>query len=466
MPDTQLPFEFVETEKQVGRPTVFSELGQTGLAHHGGIIFEEFLGDVKGARGRKIYNEMRHNDPIVGAVVLAIKNLVRQVDWKIEPASDDPKDVEIAEFVESCMTDMATPWKRLISEILSMLVFGWSLFEVTYKRRRGDIFNVKRGGSKFDDNRIGWKDLSIRSQDSLDRWEFDDNGKLKGFFQRPAPDFREIFIPERKFLLFRTTTEKNNPEGESILRKAYRPWYFKKRIEEIEGIGLERDLAGLPLARVPPKLLSKDAGPDEKKTLDAVKKMVKDVRNDQQAGLVLPAMYDENSNLLFDFELLSTRGRRNFDTDSIITRYNRMIAMSALADFIVLGHENVGSFALASSKTKVFSVAVNSYMDEIAEVFNQDALPALIELNGFDIERLPKMTHGDIETIDLEALAVMITAMSKTPLDMTGSKFRTYLEEQLGTETGAIEESEIEEVPPQLMPAEVMEDDEEDEDDS
>lgn len=33
-----------------------------------------------------------------------------------------------------------------------------------------------------------------------------------------------------------------DPEGKSILRNAYRSWYFKKRIQEIEGIGIEATL--------------------------------------------------------------------------------------------------------------------------------------------------------------------------------------------------------------------------------
>ena len=62
--------------------------------------------------------------------------------------------------------------------------------------------------------------------------------------QLAPPSYKQVVIPMEKCLLFRTQTHKNNPEGRSILRNAYRSWYFKKRIEEIEGVGIERDLAG------------------------------------------------------------------------------------------------------------------------------------------------------------------------------------------------------------------------------
>jgi hypothetical protein len=36
-----------------------------------------------------------------------------------------------------------------------------------------------------------------------------------------------------------------------MLRTAYRPWFMKKRLEEFESIGIERDLAGLPIMWLP-----------------------------------------------------------------------------------------------------------------------------------------------------------------------------------------------------------------------
>lgn len=407
----------------------FNEIGLSGLKVSGGLIIEEFLTALRGEKYIKVYKEMHDNDPIVGAVILVIKNLIRQAEWFIEPASDSNVDKEIADFVTSCMEDMEQSWKQFISEVLSMVIYGWSYFEIVYKRRKKNLFDPIFG-SKFDDRRIGWRNLAVRSQDSFWRWELDDNDRLVGLTQQAFNDMKERTIPLSKSLHFRTTTHKNNPQGESILRKAYRPWFFKKRIEEIEGIGIERDLAGLPVAWVPPELLKSDATAEQKATLAAIEELVKNVRNDEQAGLVLPLVYDERGNKLFEFELMSSKGRRNFDTDKIIMRYNRTIAMSALADFIILGHDNVGSFALASSKTKVFSVAVGSYMDEISEVFNRRAIPQLLEINGIRPDALPKLAHSDIETIDLDDLAKYVMALGGQQgigMDLSGQQIGRFL---------------------------------------
>jgi hypothetical protein len=103
--------------------------------------------------------------------------------------------------------------------------------------------------SKYTDGKIGWRKMPIRSQETLQRWVFDESGGNMGMVQLAPPKYETTFLPIEKCLLFRSTTIKNNPEGRSFLRNAYRPWFYKKRLEEIEGIGIERDLAGLPVAQ-------------------------------------------------------------------------------------------------------------------------------------------------------------------------------------------------------------------------
>ncbi len=89
---------------------------------------------------------------------------------------------------------------------------------------------------------------------------------------------------------FVTTPLKNSPEGRSILRNAYTSYYRKEKIEEIEAIGIERDLAGLPIKWVPPEIHQASATPDPKATLTAIQKMVRDTAfNEQAGGLRLPA---------------------------------------------------------------------------------------------------------------------------------------------------------------------------------
>ena len=172
------------------------EIGRIGQRRYGGTIYEEFLHELRGTRGIEVYREMSENDDVVGAILFAIEMLVRQCDWNVEPGGDTAKDKEAAEFVESCMHDMQDTWTDTISEILSFLTYGWSFHEIVYKRRMGNTKNPTTK-SKYTDGLIGWKKLPIRAQETLYRWEYDNEDNLLGMTQMPPPDFGTYTIPMR-----------------------------------------------------------------------------------------------------------------------------------------------------------------------------------------------------------------------------------------------------------------------------
>lgn len=381
------------------------EIGRIGQRRFGGIVYEEFLPELRGSRGVEIYREMSENDDVVGAILYAVEMLVRQTKWNVEPGGSTAKDKEAAEFVESCMDDMQNTWVDTISEILSFLAYGWSYHEIVYKRRMGNTADT-RTRSKYSDGLIGWAKLPIRAQETLYQWEYDENDNLTGMTQMPPPDYGLLTIPLSKALLFRTKSRKDNPEGRSILRNAYRSWHFKRRIQEIEGIGIERDLAGLPVMYAPEGMDIWGDDDNTKKILVRLEEMVRGVRRDEMEGLVLP--YG------FEMKLLSSGGTRQFDTNAIIDRYDTRIAMTVLADFIFLGHQQNGSWALSSDKTELFAMACGAYLDIIAETFNSQGIPSLIDINGDHFKGItgyPTLTHGDIEDADIQKVSTYIKDM-------------------------------------------------------
>lgn len=400
------------------------EIGRIGQKRFGGTFYEEFLRDLRGKKGIETYREMAENDDTIGAILFAIEMLIRQASWTVEPAGDTPKDKEAAEFVEQCMHDMQDTWTDTISEILSFLTYGWSFHEIVYKRRMGKTSNPKTR-SKYNDGLIGWRKLPIRAQETLYQWEYDDQDNLIAMTQLPPPDYGLITIPIEKAMLFRTKSRKGNPEGRSILRNAYRSWYFKRRIQEYEGIGIERDLAGLPVFTAPEDTpIWDDTDPDMVKLRTGMEDMARKVRVDELAGIVKPSG--------FEFELLSSGGNKQFDTNAIIQRYDTGMAMTVLADFIFLGHQQVGSFALSSDKTELFAMAIGAYLDIICETFNSQGIPSLIDINGSHFEGItdyPKLAHGDIENVDIQKMGTYIKDMAGVGILVPDDALEDYVRE-------------------------------------
>lgn len=403
-------------------------IGQNRYGIHGksSLFMEEFLPELQGINGIRVYTEMANNDATVGAELFAIENLMRHADFTIEPGGETAKDEEAAKFVESCMNDMEETWAEFLSECLSFITYGWSYHEICYKRRIGKTSTIHR--SKYSDGLIGWRKLPIRAQDTLFGWEYKDGtDDLIGMTQYAMPDNVMATIPIEKALHFKTRSRKRNPEGTSILRTAYRAWYFKKRIEEIEGYGMERDLAGFPVITGPEDIDIWNTEDDEMlAAYSRALSIVSNIRRDALEGLVLPAGWK--------LELLASSGKRQFDTNAIIDRWDKRIATAVLADFVMLGQQQVGSFALADSKTKIFALSIASYLDIICEVFNNQAIPRLIDMNEAHfkgITEYPRMKHGDIDEQDIaqfaNAIATLVGAGALVPDEEMEKEIRRVL---------------------------------------
>jgi hypothetical protein len=395
--------------------TELGEIGSTGLVQYGGEVREDFLRQLQGKRGLATYREMADNHPVIGAILYAVEMLVRGVDWTVSPSDpNDQRAVDEATFVSTCMTDMSHSWPDTLSSVLSMLTYGYCYTEVVYKRRLGPDMKDASERSKHVDGRYGWRKWPIRDQSTITRWKFDEHGGIDGAWQMDTvADTGEVFLPIERCLLFRTSTKRNNPQGRSILRNAFVPWYFQKRIQEIEAIGIERDLAGLPVALVPPHLLSDNATAQETAALTAIKQIVRNVRRDEQEGIVFPLAYDpDTKQLAYDLKLLSTGGRRQFDTSAIISRYDGRIAMTTLADFILLGHDKVGTQALSVSKIQLFADALETWVAGIADVINTHAIPRLMRLNGVDSSLFPSLDYSTPRQVDIGVIADYVSKLA------------------------------------------------------
>ena len=396
------PVQFAERGRGL-----FAPLGDTGLARWGGAI------DEPGRRlvGARWYREVRAmlDTPVIKGMLFAIEMLIRRAEWQMVPADDAGAEAqETADFVESCRFDMRDPWEDTLAEILGFLPYGFSLHEIVLKRRLGDDGTP---GSMADDGLIGWDEWSPRPQDTLSEWVFDERGHVVAFVQQAPNLARSATIPLSRCLHFRSGGYRGSPEGDSVLRAAHIDWDAINKLQLIEAIGIERDLAGLPVALVPPRYLRADATPEERALRDAVRKIVTGVRNNDQAGVIFPLEHDDKGHPTFEFKLLSTGGARQFDTGAVITRRATHMTMALLSDFLMVGHGKTGSYALSQDKTRLFTTAISAWLDVIANVINDQAIKPLLRINGIDGRLAPTLRPGPLDDADLKAASEFFKAL-------------------------------------------------------
>ena len=381
-------------------------LGSSGLKHSQGRVMEEFLLKLQGLKGVVFFTEMSSNSAIIGALRFLIRTLTNKCRFFVQAADETPVAHAEAEFIESCLEDMDHTWVDFLSECLSFLDYGWAVHEIVYKIRKGLHHEDLTINSRYDDGRFGWRRLPLRGQNTLDHWDIDyrdNSGNIRAYCGLDAYLGKSFILPVERMMHFRTETYKNNPEGRSLWRNSVVSYYILKRLEEVEAIGIERELTGIPVMQVPVQMLHSTASSSDKMLLGELQNMLAELKNDERGYAVIPSELDRDGKPTgYKFALLTSGGTRTLDVDQAKQYHKLNILQSALAQFIQLGVSGVGSHALASSSMGMFATALGSFLDNICATFTLQGIHRLMALNNVPSELWPSLQHDKITSPSLE----------------------------------------------------------------
>jgi hypothetical protein len=399
-----------------------SEAGYLGLNVYAGVTKDEIKKELNFPTSIQTYKQMSYHGTINSALTL-FDTLVSKADWKFKAPKDaTPAELDQARIINEMMNDLqGQTWADFISDALSANVYGFSVHEKVYRRR------TKENGSKYNDGLIGWRKLPIRNQETIQRFVFSDDGNeiigvRQDLTQVSDPYNRysqrsnnAVVLPRSKIMLFRAGKHKGDPYGKSPLRDAYLAWRFLSVIEEIEANGVAKDLAGLPVLKLPPQYLAADASPDQKAIRAYYENVMRNLQVNQQSALILPQAYDQDTRQpLFSLELLSLNGSKAMDTSKIKEYYKNLILTSLFADLLTMGQTGGGSFALGQIKSSLSGNAAEAMLKKITQVINDDLIRQTYELNGWDTSRMGYMDFDNIQTEDLESFSKAIQRYAST----------------------------------------------------
>jgi hypothetical protein len=425
-----------------------SEVGLTGLAVTNGTIIEEANRVFRYPQFLKTVNEMK-TDPTVNAALNVYRMMMTRVDWTIRPpANATETDKARAEFVQSCLNDMENTWPQFISEVVTYLEYGFSVQEKVFRRR------LTRNGSKFNDNLIGLRKITPRSQETIRHWNFSEDGRelmsvgqsiknmQNGQRYQAIVDPKDglITIPRAKFLLFSADSVKGNPEGKSVLKSVYLPYKQLTLLKDQLLLGIAKDLAAVPIMGLPPKMMAADADPADAAAYTAYKTMMANVANGTQRGVIMPLMYDEAGNKIFDFHLLEAKGQSKFDLPVIIRQLQTDVLVALSVDVITASPDMQGTFSIKDTKTNLCAMAVEHRLNEVRDVLNNDLLKQLFELNGWKTDRMPTFEYGDIADVDSEAFSKAVQRMASVGLMEVTRETLNKISEVLGIPTRPLDE--------------------------
>lgn len=383
--------------------------------------------------------ECMKQDSTVSTALDVIYILIEKAfaNWKIisNPASDDSK--EASDFIEYCFKNIPDQSLRKIARDLATInEYGFSVSEKVFTK-------VKTGKykDKFKIGRVGF-----RPQASLDRQQpfvFDNTGSvISAVRQVPLQNnvmysaynyigvnvnatlltnFEPTDIPRNKLLICTLGSMDSNTMGVSPLVGCYKDYKEKLLIENLEVIGVTKDLAGVIELRVPSQVLRRaDLDPNSVEAA-MISDLMRDAANahaGDQTFFMLPSDTNTNGVAQFAMNLKGIDGRgKSFNTQELIKARKKSILDRFGAGVIDLG-DGGGSYNLSQAKNGMLYNFVNRTVNIILEVLNYDLIPQLLALNNYKLsqEDMPYIETTDVADIDMESYSKMVQRLTSVGL--------------------------------------------------
>lgn len=307
-------------------------------------------------------------DPAVSASLSALTFPVLAARLDVEPASDDPEDVRLAEFVEAGLNNMTTGLARHRMEALGFVGEGVRVFETVFERREDDLWYPRK--------------LALRPNNTItdDGWLVDEHGGPAGVKQQ-KPDGAQVELEMDRLLAFTHMGDGPGLLGRPAMRAMYRPWYLIDKLSRVGAIGIERHGVGIPWARYTGSSESEAAKVDR-----ALMGMHAASQGFFRVGDDVP-----------DWGMRGVEGTV-MDPVPFLEYQRRDLFLASLAQFLALGTDGVGSMALSQDQSAFFMMAVRFIAAEIEDVYNRHLIPRWIGHNWLiPADRLPRVKHGVID---------------------------------------------------------------------
>lgn len=328
--------------------TAFQEMGYSSPSPFTSWTRDERVPELRDKQGIRTYYDMKRADGTIRGALRLLKTPVMAARWYVEPASDSPLDQNIAKFVCDNLIDckwMNVPWHRILEDALLMCEFGYMPLEKVYGQNS--------------DGKIVLKKLAPRHPLDIQEWEYDSHGGPNGIVMESteANGWNPIFIPIEKLVVFVLEQEAGDMRGISILRSAYKHYYYKDTLYKIDAIQKERHGIGIPIIKLPlgysptDKALAEDLG--------------RNLRTNERAHITVPANWE--------VEFAELKGQP-VDCLPSIQHHNDQIMANILAPFY--RDPNAKEDAM-----NMFYKGTRYIASTIADTFNRYVVKQLVDFN-------------------------------------------------------------------------------------
>jgi hypothetical protein len=398
--------------------TLDAEMGSASPSPFTSWMRQEYNRDLIGQKGLRVYDRMRKSDGTVRGTLRLAKTPVLAGQWSMKPATSQTRDQTIANVVWKNLTQwMTSSWPQTLTESLLMLDFGYYMFEEVFAPGEQVTADPDARG------KICWKKWAPRHPMDVREWFFDLEGGPLSVDMWSAPTWvptleggvalgtflQYVNIPVSKLLVFSFDKEAGNIEGISLLRSAYKHWYYKDNLYKIDAIQKERHGIGVPVIQLP-----QGYSPGDLQLADA---LGRNLRTNDRAHVVLPP------NWVLTFAELKGQP---VDCIRSIEHHDTQIEKQILGQFLQ------PNMKTAEQDQTLFLKATRFTADIVTDVINSYGIPQFVDMNWAGA-RYPQLTVKRIgEQEDWRTASFTIRNYVGAGVIVPDDPLEEHLREELG----------------------------------
>lgn len=378
----------------------------------------------------KTYRDMKL-DPMIGGSLSFIKALISKTGYQVKAVKGSTaQQKELVKAINNSLSNSAYGRKRLLDNILSMLDYGASMFEVVLtKNTKGQfVFDV----------------ISPIHLSTVNKFNFK-RGVLQQVTINPASNDGLLFddaatedIDGKKVLLFRLESDQDFPLGKSLLYGCYTAWKTKSILNEYTTIGAAKNLSTVVKVSLPLEYINaymSDPASDEAKYTEELLASVENLHAGKACYAVIPSDLSSGGQSLFDISGISSEsGNSTFNAEQSIERYNREILFNMQTSVLALGSNSQGSFSLAENSTNLLGLFIQNIFAVVKDEFNK-ALKMVWEANGQSQDKLPELVFDDVDEQDLKVFAESWTKLVNAGAVQNNVETENLIRKQFGMPT-------------------------------
>jgi hypothetical protein len=384
------------------------------LAAHAGRYFPYYVSDEYGVqmvddlvqkRGLSVYRDMANNDDQCASCVGFLTLAPLSSGWSLSAASEQPEDVKVRDALQRNFDLMPGALLRLLQDTNEASWMSFACVEKVWGEpwQTGDFRGIQP-----------YRRFAPLAQETV-TVKVDEHGEIEpdGVWQsKPgqmvAPGLDPTWFnhfPRERFVLWAWRQQWANPLGRSVLRSAYRWYFFKDAVVRRWGRYLEK--YGLP-----PMEGEMDG---DQSAMDAAAEVLRRFQSD----LVMV----HKPGLKVTLHDVSTAPVMNFDT--AITTANKGIAHSCFMPSNLIDQNATGSYAKGLVDQAMLLWILNNMRDlQSAEVIQAQVIRPWVDHNFGEQYECPQWSFNSFEQEDIERKARILEILTRIGIPISVAEQR------------------------------------------